>query len=167
VRLISIAVSFALVVGTAAVLLAGEDKSKTKLADLAWLAGDWTSDDGDFDEHWLPPKGDAMYAVSRLVVDGGKTQFCELSLIEETGDGLWYRIRHFDRALKPWAMDKDGPMSMKLLSLEGKKVVFEDPAKDFPRRVVYERKGDRLTARLEGEKGGHPKIEEFSFKPSK
>jgi hypothetical protein len=166
VRSIAVA-ALAVVLGAAGVLVAADDKKKSHtLADLAWLAGDWTTDDGHFDETWLPPKGDAMYAVSRLV-EGGHTKFCELSLVEETSDGIWYRIRHFDRALKPWAMDAAGPMSMKLASLTAKEAIFEDPAKSFPRRVVYVRNGDKLQARLEGEQGGKPVVESFDFKLAK
>jgi hypothetical protein len=146
--------------------VAGEEKpASPKLADLAWLAGQWTSDDGGFDEHWLAPEGDAMFAVSRMVA-GGKTKMCELSGIEETAEGLVFRIRHYSKTLEPWKMDADGPLTMRLVESGAKKVVFEDPKKEFPRRISYERKGDELIARLEGEKGGKPAAQEFRLKPA-
>lgn len=162
-------VTLAAALAAASVLAADEKTSpKAKLADLEWLAGDWTSEDQGmaFDETWLAPRGDSMFAVSRMV-QGQATNMCELSAIEETADGLVFRIRHFSRSLEPWKMDAAGPLTMKCVESAEKKVVFEDAAKDFPRRISYERKGDALTARLEGEKGGKPMVEEFELKLAK
>lgn len=159
----AIAVAGLVAAGTA-VVMAGEETSaaKASVADLAWLAGEWTSDEHGmaFDEHWLAPRGDSMFAVSRMVANG-TTKMCELSAIEQTADGLVFRIRHFSKALEPWRMDADGPMTMKLAASKENEVVFEDPARDFPRRVVYRREKDVLVARLEGEDRGKPKAQEF------
>jgi hypothetical protein len=159
------AVAAVLLLGAAAFVAAEEKTKSPTVADLAWLAGDWTSEDGAFDETWLPPRGGAMFAVSRLVA-GDKTKFCELTVVEDSPEGIVYRIRHFSSALEPWKMDTAGPMTMKAASHKEREVVFEDPAREFPRRVVYRRSGDVLTARLEGESHGKPKVEEFRFKPS-
>jgi hypothetical protein len=42
--------------------------------------------------------------------------------------------------------------------------VFENPSHDFPRRIVYERKGNRLDARIEGEQDDQPISEEWSWR---
>jgi hypothetical protein len=155
------------VASAGAVLLAAED-SKKGIENLAWLEGHWTSEDHGtvWDEHWIAPRGDAMFAVSREVKDG-KTKTCELTSLEETTDGIVYRIRHFSRSLEPWKMDANGPLTLKLLSVKDREVVFEDAARDFPRRIVYRREGDALTARLEGEQGGKPQVMAFEFKLAK
>lgn len=41
------------------------------------------------------------------------------------------------------------PTPFKLVSQDATKVVFENPAHDFPQRITYERAGDVLTARIE------------------
>lgn len=163
-----VAAAVVLAGGGAALLVAGEEPKPKGVAALAWLEGHWTSEDGGmaWDEHWLAPRGDAMFAVSRMV-ENGATKLCELTVVEETPAGLVYRIRHFSRSLEPWKMDAAGPMTMKLLSSKDREVVFEDAARDFPRRIVYRREGDALTARLEGETAGKPQVEEFSFRLAK
>jgi uncharacterized protein DUF6265 len=139
--------------------------AKVRIADLGWLAGEWTSDEDGaaFDELWTAPRGDAMFAVSRLVQDGA-TGLCELSAIEQTGDGLVLRIRHFSRSLEPWKSDAAGPLTMTLVESAAKKLVFEDAKRAFPRRIAYEREGEVLTALLEGEKDGKPVNERFELK---
>jgi hypothetical protein len=107
-----------------------------------------------------------MFAVSRMVA-GGATKMAELSVIEDTPTGLVFRIRHYSRSLEPWKMDETGPLVMKLAEQGERKIVFEDPARDFPRRISYERKGDALTAKLEGQRGGKPVAEAFEFKLAK
>jgi hypothetical protein len=42
--------------------------------------------------------------------------------------------------------------------------VFENPTYDYPRRIVYERKGNRLDARIEGEQDGQPISEQWSWR---
>src|SRR5262245_30554146 len=92
--------SFVVIAAAAGAVLHAEEAKKAPagLASMSWLAGDWTSDDHGtaFDEHWLAPKGDAMYAVSRMV-QGTATKMCELSVIEETSDGTFLRVRHYSR----------------------------------------------------------------------
>ena len=152
------------VVLTAAVLAGEELKRPAGVAGLAWLAGDWTSiEEGvAFDEHWLAPRGDAMFAVSRMV-EGTATKLCELSVIEDAADGTWLRIRHHSRSLEPWKMDASGPLSMRMTQSSEGRAVFEDEKRDFPRRIVYSRAADVLTARLEGTRGGKPVEEEFKL----
>jgi hypothetical protein len=153
-----------LAAAAAAVLAGEESKRPTGVAGLAWLAGAWNSEDGGvaFDEHWLAPRGDAMYAVSRMV-EGTATKLCELSAIEDATDGTWLRIRHYSRSLEPWKMDAAGPLSMRMVQSSEGRAVFEDEKREFPRRIVYSREGDVLTARLEGTRDGKPADEEFKL----
>jgi hypothetical protein len=163
---VALVVSCAAVLAAAAAVVAGEEKKEAAgVASMAWLAGEWTSDEGGtaFDEHWLAPRGDSMFAVSRMV-EGGKTGMIELSSIEDAADGTWLRIRHYGRALEPWKMDAAGPLAMKLVESGERKAVFEDAKREFPKRLVYSREGDVLTARLEGKQGGKPADEEFKLK---
>jgi hypothetical protein len=145
---------------------AGGTVKEATLADLAWLAGRWRSQDGGevFDETWLPAEGDAMAAVSRSV-EGGKTGLYELSAIERTDAGLVLRIRHFGPGVAPWASESGETPSWPLARRGAREATFEEPSRAFPRRIVYRREkgagADVLVARLEGERGGKPATMEF------
>ena len=41
--------------------------------------------------------------------------------------------------------------------------VFENPAHDFPQRVIYKRDGDKLNARIEGTKDGKTRGIDFPY----
>ena len=59
-------------------------------------------------------------------------------------------MRHFrpgSRALEP----VDEPIDFPLLSASDNKVVFEHPTRDELKRMIYERDGDRLTVRVQGQ----------------
>ncbi len=157
------------VTGGALRVVAAEDqpapaRPKAKAADLAWLAGTWRAGDesGGFEEHWTAPWGGTLAAVSREVGDGG-TRMVELSSIEPDGEGLVLRLRHFDASLKIAAMDKDGALSWPLAQLGEKRAVFDEPTREFPRRIVYEREGDTLRATLEGARDGKPQRMAFEL----
>jgi hypothetical protein len=133
--------------------------------DLAWLAGRWTGTffDGEpCEEAWLPPLGGTMIGTFRAL-RGGRGAFYEILVVEVTGDGLVLRMRHFDGGLEPWASEAGATPSWPLVSIDGQRAVFEDAERPFPQRQVYERDGDRLTIRLEGEQQGRPHAMAFSF----
>jgi len=138
----------------------GPDKSSP---DLGWLAGSWQTvqEDGSvWEEHWLPPRGGTSVAVTRWV-KGRNTMLYELSAIEQGEKGPVLRLRHFGPGLVPWRNEIDGPETWPFKSAKEKEIIFEDPKKDFPRRMVYRRPSDEvLVARLEGEE----REVEFRFK---
>jgi hypothetical protein len=155
--------------GTAAAL-EGETKAKATVEDLAWLAGNWVHGEGDeaFHETWLPPAGGSLVGASRDV-SHGKTTLVELSTIETAADGaLVLYIRHFGAGLVPWKSEAAGPVRMPLASSKKGEAVFEDPERDFPKRLTYRAgKGDTLEALLEGTRGGAPMNMEFRFRRAK
>ena len=51
-----------------------------------------------------------------------------------------------------------------MASNEAQRVVFSNPAHDFPQRVIYERTGDRLHARIEGEINGAAQGMDWNFR---
>ena len=46
----------------------------------------------------------------------------------------------------------------------GTRVVFENAAHDFPQRVIYERDGDVLKARIEGDMGGQQQAMAWEYR---
>jgi hypothetical protein len=124
--------------------------SAPTLDGLAFLAGAWEAEDeGErMREVWDMPRGDAMVGHFSIVA-AGEAVLYELLVIELDETGPVMRLRHFGRGLEPWASEAAGPLTMRLAEIGEHRAVFEDPARAFPRRVVYTREGDRLGVLLE------------------
>lgn len=126
------------------------------LAGLAWLTGSWMLVSGGAvsEEHWTRPGGGTMLGVNRTVINGRTVAF-EYVRIESTPHGIVYLASPIGRHPPTrFALKERGP----------RWVVFENPAHDFPQRIVYERRGDRLEARIEGEQDGEPISEQWSWR---
>jgi uncharacterized protein DUF6265 len=103
------------------------------IADVAWMAGTWASADGKetVEEHWTPPAGGVMLAVSRTIADGRLAEF-EFLRIVERGGGLVYVAQPNGRPPTEFAMTHSDDHS----------VTFENPQHDFPKTIRYERRAD-------------------------
>lgn len=148
----------ALLLGGALLAHPGEAASP-KVEQLAWMAGSWegTAGKASLEEHWTDAKGGTLFGVSRTIV-GGKTVAFEFLRIETRADGIFYVAQPGDRP----------PTDFKLTKLEGQSVVFENPAHDFPQRIIYRRNTDgTLHARVEGERAGQLRGQDFHFRPAK
>lgn len=144
------------------------DTPADKLASLSWMAGQWVRSNGkdDLEESWSGPCGDSLMGVFRWV-KSGKVWMFEFMTITVDGDDIIFRLRHFDRKLKPWE-PQDAPLTYKLKSVSDDEVVFESPEKNDPRRFVYHSPGkDKLVVRLESEKDGKLSGSEFRFARNK
>ena len=128
------------------------DGPKADIASLSWLAGAWGGDDaGTFNEEtWIAPKGGTMLAVHRDV-KGGKIIAFEFLRIEERGDSLVYVASPEGKPPTPFMLVESGAT----------RVVFENEAIEFPRRILYFRDGGTLHARIEGTHGGKPAAKEW------
>ncbi len=137
----------------AALSLAG---TPVQLNQLSWLAGHWRLVNGDrvVEEHWLAPDGGLMLGVSRTVRSGKATAH-EFLLLRQEGEGL-VLVAH------PSGQKET---TFKLTSLTGTIAVFENPAHDFPKKIIYERKADgSLLAAIEGPgPGGKVRRIEFPY----
>lgn len=106
------------------------------IEDLAWMAGAWSAE-GDgvtSEEHWTAPAGGLMLGMHRDVRPDGT--FFEHLRIEAGDDGIAYV-----------ASPQGGPSTTFPLTEAGPgRAVFENPAHDFPQRIVYTREGDTLCA---------------------
>jgi hypothetical protein len=130
-----------------------------KVADLAWMSGSWVTTQGktQIEEHWTKPAGDSMIGMGRTLKDG-KTIFFEYLRIEVRADGIFYVAHPKAR------MGTD----FKLMRLSANEALFENPAHDNPKKILYRRTPDgSLTARVEGDENGKPVSEEFHYQPMK
>lgn len=130
--------------------------------DLAFLSGRWRGGvaGGLFDEEWSFPSGDTMMGMFRYM-ENGKVQFYEFMTVEATATGPVLRLRHFDPGLAAWE-DKDGALSLPVVSFTENQVVFATPDKGT--KLTYRRsQPDSLVGILERTAGGHAGKQEFDF----
>jgi hypothetical protein len=143
----------------AALMLAvvGLPQGSPSVADVAWLAGCWESTRGDrhVTEQWMAPEGNTLLGISRTVVNGKTTEY-EFLLIREGARGLEYVAKPSGRA----------EATFTTVRVSANEVVFENPAHDFPTRIIYQRQSDGVTAAIEGLTNGQSRRMEFPYRPA-
>lgn len=125
--------------------------------DLGWIAGYWLSCEGgrEVAETWSVPRLNLMAGTS-ITVRNGRVGW-ELSRIAPTGTEP-------DAPLGYFAMPEgQAPTTFPVVESGPNRVVFEQAAHDFPKRVIYERDGDVLNARIEGEIDGQTRTIRWRF----
>jgi hypothetical protein len=149
--------SRAILVALLAVAGAARSSPESPVANLSWLAGCWASVGGEFGtgEVWTAPAGGTMLGLSRTVRDG-KTVEYEFMQIREIAPGQLAFVAHpSGQAEAAFPLVRSGPGEL----------VFEDPAHDFPQRVIYRLvEPDRLHARIEGTLKGEDRGVDFLMK---
>ena len=135
----------------------GDQTATPRLDDLAWMTGSWsgTSRGIEMEEHWTAPKGGSMIGIHRDVAKGRTVSF-EFLRIEMQKDQIVYLSM-------PNGRSPATPFPMKEVS--GTRVVFENPAHDFPQRIIYWKDGNDLRARIEGTMNGKAGSEEWRWSP--
>lgn len=123
------------------------------VARLDWLAGHWAgTTDGVFsEEHWSSPAGGGMVGMHKDVRDGRMSAF-EFLRIVSRGDSTCYVA----------SPNGAPPTTFCLEELGERRVVFANPAHDFPQRILYWiGDDDRLHARIEGDVRGERRSMEW------
>jgi len=133
---------------------------ETKLDQLAWLIGNWKRDGrrGAIHESWTR-LGDRVLEGRSYRTDepGAAAVPLEDLLLTEMGGEVFYISK---------VSENRYPVPFRLVALEGRSAVFENPEHDFPQRISYELRGDgTLLAAIEGPGGanGAPRRIEFRF----
>lgn len=126
-----------------------------KIGDVSWIAGCWGLDRGprQVAEHWMAPGGGTMMGVSRTIA-AGKTSEWEFLIIREAAGGLEYVAKPSGQAEAIFTAR----------AAAATEVTFENPAHDFPKRIIYKRDGETLTAAIEGPMNGQNRRIEFPYK---
>lgn len=118
------------------------------LEPLAWMAGVWVAEDAGTRtiELWLPPDGATLIGLSRTVAEGRTVHDEALRIEAREGGAVVYVASPAGQATT----------ELRLVERGAARAVFENPAHDYPQRIVYERSGDRLVARIERMDGSRP-----------
>jgi hypothetical protein len=130
----------------------------TALDDLAWMAGSWsgTVQGIQMEEHWTAPKGNSMIGVHRDIGKGRTLSFEFLRIEQHAGQIVYLSM--------PGGRSPATPFPLKEAS--SNRVVFENPAHDFPQRIIYWKDGNDLRARIEGTINGKAGSEEWRWSPA-
>jgi uncharacterized protein YfiM (DUF2279 family) len=130
-----------------------------ELQRLAWLAGCWAAESGEpgSGEQWMGLAGGTMFGVGRTVKNG-RTVDHEFMQIRATADGKVAFIA------RPARNPQD--TAFPAVRIDEASATFENPAHDFPQRVIYRLLpgGERLAARIEGQRGGTLRGIDFAMK---
>ena len=140
---------------TIATLLLFTSFQTPTMSDLSWIAGDWQTAPGgrrQIEEHWTAVAGGWMMGISRTIA-GDKTVEFEYLRIEQRADGIYY-VAH-PKARCPGT-------DFKLTRASANEAVFENPQHDFPKRIIYRKTDDGLTASIDAGEGS--KAISFVFK---
>ena len=113
----------------------------TPAPDLSWLAGYWLDCSGgrEASETWSDPRAGLIVGHS-VTVRNGRSGFESARIAPLKDGGLAYFAQPGGAPATPFRLIDSGPQ----------RAVFANPDNDFPHRIIYDRAGDVLTARIEG-----------------
>jgi hypothetical protein len=122
--------------------------------DVGWIAGCWdlSRDNRHIVEHWMPVEGGTMMGMSRTVVNGKTTEW-EFLMLRNGPKGLEYVAKPSGQAEAVFVAT----------SASATEVVFENPSHDFPKKIIYTRNGESLTASIEGSMNGKMRRIDFPY----
>lgn len=126
-----------------------------EVASLGWMSGCWALERNGVkvEEHWSKPAGEVMLGYSRTMRPGRPTFYEQIRI--ELRDGVVSYVP---------IVGKQGPVVFGLKRSGDNEVVFENPAHDYPQRIVYTRVGDELLARTELLDEAKPRSQNFNYK---
>ena len=134
-------------------LLAAGTLQATPQPDLSWMAGYWLDCSGgrEASETWTDPRGGVLVGAA-TTLRNGRVGF------------EFARIAPIDGVLA-YAAQPDGapPTVFPLIEATESRAVFQNPDNDFPQRVIYERTGQVLIARIEGRMGDREQAMDWRF----
>ncbi len=133
-------------------------ESKASIDSLVFLSGCWEISTPErkllVSEQWMSPAGFAMIGMGRTVRNGKMGSYEFLRIVQDD-TGIHY-------IAKP--SQSKSETSFKLVKWAANEAVFENPAHDFPQRIIYKLSGtDSLAARIEGTMNGKATGMDFPY----
>jgi hypothetical protein len=144
-------------VAPAAVATEAKAPGPEAFAALAWLEGCWrgTVAEREYNEHWLPPRGQMMVGASHTALND-RTQSFEYLRIEVRPEGVFYVAAPFGK--KEVAFRLVGQSADTTAGRNDQIFTFANPAEEFPARIIYRRASEGwLYATVEGKIAGADK----------
>lgn len=141
-------------------------QAQAQAPDTSGLAGYWLScaNGEQVSETWSDPRGGVMLGTN-ITLAGGKASW-EIMRVAPASPELASKGQGLSLFAAPSSQPpEEFPLSLSKSS--GRRLVFENLAHDFPQRVIYERVGDKLQARIEGMMGGKLEAMDWSFSAAK
>ncbi len=117
---------------------------------LDWMSGYWLAcEDDETAENWIGAGRGVLLGTN---LSGGGYEFLRIAP-NEAGVFVYYSMPG----------GRSPPTEFTLVSNENQRAVFENLAHDFPQRIIYERAGDFMSARIEGPIEGRTESMEWDF----
>lgn len=114
--------------------------AEARLQDLDWMSGYWLAcEDGETAETWIGAGRGVLLGTN---LSGGGYEFLRIAE-NEAGEMVYYSMPG----------GRSPPTPFTLVSNDAQRAVFENLAHDFPQRIIYERDGDVMIARIETASG--------------
>jgi hypothetical protein len=140
--------------------------AKATVDQLAWVTGAWTGKLGErtIEQHWSAPLAGSIVAMYRSIL-GNRPTLYELLAIEQDGDGVALRIKHFAPGAGLVGQEaKDESANHALVRLDGRTAVFEALAPASPTQITFTSPGpDTLNITVSRQRDGKPVSTEFRY----
>lgn len=123
-------------------------------SDMSWMAGYWLDCSGgrEVSETWSDPR--RGLSIGHAVTVTARGVSFEVAHVGPTPQGFAYVAQPGGAPPTVFVLTESGPT----------RAVFANAENDFPTRVIYERDGDALKARIEGEIDGQARSMEWNFR---
>jgi hypothetical protein len=128
----------------------------SRVEQVGWLAGCWERPSGTriVEEQWMRPRAGLMLGMGRTVDGDSLVEYEQVLLLERDG-----------RLVYAAAPSGQRPAEFASSAVSDSMVTFENPAHDFPQRIIYRRAGaDSLVARVEGVRSGRMRGVDFAYR---
>ena len=139
---------------------------KATVDQLAWVAGAWTGMLGDrtVEQHWSAPLAGSIIAMYRSIQKGRPTLY-ELLAIEQEGEGVVLRIKHFAPGAGLVGREaKEESIDHALVKIGDRTAVFEGLG-STPTRVTFNSPdASSLDITVERQRDGKWAATEFKYK---
>ncbi|MFN4025797.1 MAG: DUF6265 family protein [Hyphomonas sp.] len=117
---------------------------------LKWMTGCWRTQDQTYKEVWSKPEAGFLFGYAMTYDETGALTFFEQSRIDGGAPAVFNAY--------PGGF---GPSEFSETSRAKNTVTFANPAHDYPQKIVYTRKGSRMSATISLANGARAQTWEF------
>jgi len=135
------------------------DKRERKILQASWLIGKWSNTAKQRNDYETWEKyNDSTYLGKSYSIENGDTVSSESIKLVEDSEGIYY-------IPVVQGQNNNLPVSFKLIVVEANKLVFENPAHEFPQRISYQLVSpDSMVAEISGMIKGEHRARQFPMR---